>query len=102
VDGCQAFRKRKSGFWQLASQTFKPKLLRHPAIRLRHPLHHPIRAQRKRSQTISHLTPCFIWWPLLGLNQRPSDYESQFEMSKISNLLIFKFSLCRIVMKSGT
>ena len=25
---------------------------------------------------ISHLTPCFIWWPLLGLNQRPSDYES--------------------------
>ena len=25
---------------------------------------------------ISHLTPCFIWWPLLDLNQRPSDYES--------------------------
>jgi len=22
-----------------------------------------------------------IWWPLLGLNQRPSDYESQFEAS---------------------
>lgn len=26
---------------------------------------------------ISHLTPCFIWWPLLDLNQRPSDYECQ-------------------------
>ena len=25
---------------------------------------------------ISHLTPCFIWWPLLDLNQRPSDYEA--------------------------
>lgn len=25
---------------------------------------------------ISHLTPYFIWWPLLGLNQRPSDYEN--------------------------
>ncbi len=24
---------------------------------------------------IAHLTPCFIWWPLLDLNQRPSDYE---------------------------
>ena len=26
---------------------------------------------------ISHLTPCFIWWPLLDLNQRPSDYEKK-------------------------
>ena len=23
-----------------------------------------------------HVSPCFIWWPLLDLNQRPSDYES--------------------------
>lgn len=22
------------------------------------------------------VSPCCIWWPLLGLNQRPSDYES--------------------------
>jgi len=43
-----------------------------------------------------------IWWPLLGLNQRPSDYESQFEINEITNLLIFMFSLSRIVMKSGT
>ena len=50
---------------------------------------------------ISHLTPYFIWWPLLGLNQRPSDYESQFETSLISNLLIFMFSSGRIVMKSS-
>lgn len=35
---------------------------------------------------ISHLTPCFIWWPLLGLNQRPSDYENHNSQSKNNNL----------------
>jgi hypothetical protein len=30
-----------------------------------------------------------IWWPLLDLNQRPSDYENHFESIEISNLLIF-------------
>ncbi len=29
-----------------------------------------------------------IWWPLLGLNQRPSDYESENVFCEISNLLI--------------
>ena len=36
---------------------------------------------------ISHLTPCFIWWPLLDLNQRPSDYESELYFNKNNYLL---------------
>ncbi|GEM_PF-5723969 len=35
---------------------------------------------------IAHLTPCFIWWPLLDLNQRPSDYEFLQEQPKINSL----------------
>ena len=31
---------------------------------------------------ISHLTPCFIWWPLPGLNGGPSDYESELYSNK--------------------
>ena len=30
-----------------------------------------------------------IWWPLLDLNQRPSDYESEICSKKISKLMIF-------------
>ena len=43
-----------------------------------------------------------IWWPLLDLNQRPSDYESSFEVNKIYKLLILIFFLSSIVVKSGT
>ena len=35
---------------------------------------------------IAHLTPCFIWWPLLDLNQRPSDYENDVPANKINEL----------------
>lgn len=35
---------------------------------------------------ISHLTPCFIWWPLPGLNGGPSDYEFLQEQPKINSL----------------
>ncbi len=42
-----------------------------------------------------------IWWPLLDLNQRPSDYESQFNVSKISKLMIYLFSLSQIMVKSS-
>lgn len=41
---------------------------------------------------ISHLTPCFIWWPLLDLNQRPSDYESLPELRKINVLHLFSLT----------
>ncbi len=45
---------------------------------------------------IAHLTPCFIWWPLLDLNQRPSDYEFLSKQPKINSLRLK--SACCVVM----
>lgn len=43
---------------------------------------------------ISHLTPCFIWWPLLDLNQRPSDYENYAQQRKNNSLRLKSCTYC--------
>ncbi|MBH2866922.1 hypothetical protein I5L38_03275 [Serratia marcescens] len=39
-----------------------------------------------------------IWWPLLGLNQRPSDYEFLPEQPKINFLFIIDIGWCCLPM----
>ncbi|WP_148070660.1 hypothetical protein [Raoultella terrigena] len=36
----------------------------------------PTKKQKGRRLLVS---PCCVWWPLLDLNQRPSDYENHYQ-----------------------
>ena len=43
------------------------------------------------------VSPCCIWWPLLDLNQRPSDYEFLTEQPKINSLRYLSLTYIAIV-----